>query len=148
MRAVSLIVLLAGCGPNLPASYPGPPDVQLGTGYQQFVAISDGDAVPIIMGLQGGFHVWGSVRARWLDPFQLHLHFTITLDGQSATQAVRDDNIDLAGTDDGTTYGEHLGSAVIFNDVAMVRGQPCDFTLEVTDQFNRTATVEKRIVPM
>ncbi len=144
MRALALL-LVVGCGP---VQYPGPAEATLGTGYTAFVPIADGDSVPIVMGLQGGYHVWGSVRARWLDPSQVHLHFTITRTSDGARQAERDDNIALDGGGDGLDWGQHLGSAVIFTDVAQARGQPCRFHLDLSDRNGRTAVVERSITPM
>jgi hypothetical protein len=139
---------LPACGPHVPASYPGPPDVTLGTGYDQFVPVDDGADVPIIMGLQGGYHIWGSVRARYVDPRQVHLVFTLYLAGQDTPLTIRHDHVDLAGTSDGLDFGQHLGSAVFLPDVTMVRDQPCRWRLDVTDLESRTASVERMIHPV
>jgi hypothetical protein len=139
--------IAAGCGSG-PVSFPGPPELELGTGYDQFVAVADGDPVEIIHGLQGGYHIWGSVRARYLDPRQLELRFTVTLSGDTTPQALRQTTEDLAGTSDGLSYGELLGTAVIFKDVRQVEGRPCDWTVVATDGEGRTAQAEKHgIVP-
>ena len=66
-----LLLAVAGC-------YPGPSEIVLGHGYERFTAIGDGDELPIVMGIQGGYHVWGEVRARFVDPRQLRLEFTLT----------------------------------------------------------------------
>jgi hypothetical protein len=150
-RVAALLVVAAttlpACG-HAPPSFPAPPDVTLGTGSDLFVPVADGDQVPIIMGLQGGFHIWGSVRARYVDPHQLHLVFTLFLEGQDTPLTIRHDHVDLAGTSDGLDYGEHLGSAVFLPDVMSVRGQPCRWRLDVTDLEGRTATVERAIHPL
>lgn len=142
------VSLGAGCGPHVPSSFPGPPDITLGTGVDSFVPVADGDAVPIIMGLQGGYHIWGSVRARYVDPVQLHIVFTLYLVGNDTPETIRHDHVDLAGTSDGLSYGEHLGSAVFLPSAMDVRGQPCRWRLDATDLEGRTATVERMIRPM
>lgn len=128
----------AGCGSSA-VHFPGPPELELGTGFNQFVAVADGDPVPIIHGLQGGFHIWGSVQARYVDPIGINLRFEVTLAATGEPQALRDDNGDLSGTSDGLSEGVHLGTAVIFKDVTLVQGQPCDWTVDLTDQEGRTA---------
>ena len=150
LRRVLLLafaVSLSGCGGGVPASYPGPPEVALGTGFDRFVPVADGDAVPIIKGIQGGYHIWGSVRARYVDPRQLHLVFTLFVGGGDTPTTIRHDHVDLTGTSDGLDYGEHLGSAVFLPAVMEVRNQPCRWRLEVTDLEGRTTSVERKITP-
>lgn len=142
-----IALALGGCGPRAPTSFAGPPAVTLGTGYESFVPVSDGDAVPIITGLQGGHHIWGSVQILYVDPQQVHLTFTLTLAGQSMPSSVRDDNVDLTGTSDGTTVGEHLGSAVYLPSVDQVRGMPCQWRVDATDLEGRTGSAERKITP-
>jgi hypothetical protein len=144
---VGAVGIAAGCGGGT-VVFPGPPELELGTGFDQFVAVADGDAVQIIHGLQGGYHIWGSVRARYLDPHQLFLRFTVTLSGDSALQALRENTADLTGTSDGLGEGELDGTAVIFKDVRQVEGRPCDWTVAAMDAEGRTAQAVKRgIVP-
>jgi hypothetical protein len=49
----------------------------LGTGLFQFVPIGACSRVPIIRGAQGGFHMWGSVRARYLSPDNLAVKLSV-----------------------------------------------------------------------
>ena len=74
MRALALASLLAiGCGGPV---FDGPPAVELGTGLTTFAPLTDGDRVTIIMGPQGGYHVWGAARTANLampPPGPLHL---------------------------------------------------------------------------
>ena len=147
MRASSLLRLActlacAGCG----ASFAGPPEVELGTGGDRFVAIHDGDTVAIVHGIQGGYHVWGAVRARYLDPRALRLRFTLALDDASAPLSVREDVGDLDGGD-GSDPGTHAGTTVFLPDPAVARDHACRFTVEVTDADGRTAGDSRRIVP-
>lgn len=46
--------------PNTPASI----DLEIGTGAVDFAALADGDAVELIHGSQGGYHIWTAVRVR------------------------------------------------------------------------------------
>jgi hypothetical protein len=128
--------MLAACG----AGFTGPPSADVGTGADQFIALHDGDAVPIVMGLQGGYHVWGSVRAANVAPRNLALSFSLYLADSAQPVTIRRDTVDL---DD----GQHLGSAVFLPDPSAVRGHACRLHLDLTDENGRTASAEHRITP-
>ena len=57
---------LSACGPEIPG-YPGPAQALLGGGIYDFLQIPSCSRVPIIHGPQGGYHIWASLRARYLD---------------------------------------------------------------------------------
>ena len=147
---VGAVVVLAGCG----ASYGGPPVIAIGTGPDSFVPLADGDAIPIVHGTQGGYHVWGSIRAREVDPHGLALRFTLVIDGDAAmgtaplSVTVRDDRVDLDLAGSGSdAIGTHAGTVVFLPDPAAVRGRSCRFRVAATDAGGRHATDEKRVVP-
>lgn len=71
-----LSVALGGC--RQPASWPGPAEAVLGGGVLRFLPLDGCARVPIIRGIQGGYHVWGGVRARYVTLFRLKLRFTIS----------------------------------------------------------------------
>jgi hypothetical protein len=138
--ALLACLLIVGCGGG-----GGPVSVDVGTGVDRFVEIHDGDPVPIIMGLQGGFHIWGSVRAINMSLHTMKLRFTLFLDGNPTPVTVRTDNVDLTSTGDGVA--EHLGSAVFLPDPAVVRRQRCRMHLDATDASGRSASAEHVMVP-
>ncbi len=60
--------LLAGCGSDDGAGGPeSGPRVVLGTGREAFEALDSEGSVPLIKGIQGGFHVWTSFLAYGFD---------------------------------------------------------------------------------
>jgi hypothetical protein len=63
---ILILLALAGCAADGGGDLP--PEVILGTGLDAFVPLADGDDVTIVQGPQGGFHVYGSVRAAGLFP--------------------------------------------------------------------------------
>lgn len=132
--AIVLMLTAAGCGSD------GPPSAEVGTGAGQFEPLTDGEQVPIIHGLQGGYHVWGAVRAHNLDGHALRLSFTLTPTAATAPYTSRNDVVDL-------TDGEHAGTAVFLADPNAVRGQPCRLHLDATDTHGRTASSERTITP-
>lgn len=134
--APALALALLGCHP-VPDSFPEPPRVELGSTADVFRPLSDGDAVQIVHGIQGGYHVWGAVRATFVDPREVRLRYTLRLDDGTLV-TVREDAGDLEGTDDGLTPGQRLGTAVFLPDPATIRGRRCRLSLELTDQRGRT----------
>lgn len=68
VRSALGALLVVGCGGGRNAVDAGPPQVELGTGDSEFEAIADGDDIFIVQGPQGGYHFFGSVRARNLEP--------------------------------------------------------------------------------
>jgi hypothetical protein len=60
-RLLVVAVLAGGC-----AAPVGTESLDLGTGEWQFEAVETGQPVPIIHGIQGGYHVWVSMRAEGL----------------------------------------------------------------------------------
>jgi hypothetical protein len=60
--ALALVLGLAGCGGDAGPVHP----LVIGTGVSAFEPIEPGEAVPLQMGLQGGYHVWLSFRAEGL----------------------------------------------------------------------------------
>lgn len=42
--------------------------IELGTGETTFRALTDGDSIDVVAGIQGGFHITGSVRVKGVHP--------------------------------------------------------------------------------
>jgi hypothetical protein len=66
--ALSTVLLgagaLAGCAGS---AVPNEASLELGTGTARFVPLADGDEVAMVRGVQGGWHLWVSVRADGLE---------------------------------------------------------------------------------
>jgi hypothetical protein len=70
--ALLLATTTAGCGGDDDATDAGapPPDalprdwLEVGTGYDRFVAYTEPATGELVAGPQGGFHIWTSLRAR------------------------------------------------------------------------------------
>jgi len=66
---------------------PREPYLELGTGFRRFEALSEGQVVPIIEGIQGGYHVWGALKGRGFLDSDISLLFTLSLDGEVIAEA-------------------------------------------------------------
>src|SRR5690349_1712318 len=115
----TLIVVQASCAePSV--EYPSPPELTLGFGEDALNPIEDGEAVPIATGPQGGTIVWGAVSARYLDPEQLELVFSIA--PPTGAPSLRRVLVDLDGADGGFATGLSLGHPVFLPDVDQFSG--------------------------
>lgn len=61
-----LVACLAGCASASAVTDPVEARLELGTGTARFLPVADGDALEMIHGAQGGWHVWVSVRTEGL----------------------------------------------------------------------------------
>ncbi|MCK6526274.1 hypothetical protein L6R50_01500 [Myxococcota bacterium] len=111
------------------------PDPQIagGTGEQAFVPVADGDAIEIIRGPQGGWHIVGSVRVANLSEF-VTIDFTLT-DVESGTEVSvqRSQTSLFAPYDD--CIGEKLGLLGVFDPALIAPLQGGDNTLTPCDLF-------------
>jgi len=64
MRRIALLGLafLLGCASANVPTEPTEARLELGTGTARFLPIADGDALEMVHGAQGGWHVWVSLR--------------------------------------------------------------------------------------
>jgi hypothetical protein len=120
--------------------------VELGTGIDTFIPLNDGDSLRYERGPQGGYHVYGSLRATGVDvgdpnyPFELtnpHIWFNVEQDGVEIALLV-DQPRALLPLDDAGHYGV-LGELVIFSaaDPTALNGTTARFTGKLTDRCGR-----------
>ncbi len=57
------------------------PWVEIGTGTRTVEPLTAGQQVPIIEGIQGGYHVWGGFQGGGFDDTDIAIGFSLTLDG-------------------------------------------------------------------
>lgn len=139
-------------GNDVPYDVVGDPMVEIGTGFPDFEPLTDGQEVSIIQGIQGGYHIWGGLRASGLDPRDIHIRFEVVHEGTVVALADYDDNIDYDGpvNADEVAGGaapiwEYAAVAVIFGseetrNIESVTGVDVTMNLSLTDQRGVTAT--------
>lgn len=145
--AVALVTISGCAGESNPNPPPAPePVLELGTGLDEFVPITDGDSVPIVHGIQGGYHIWGSLRARDLGPEQVRLHYTLTLEetGELVSSVKIVVGLHPAENEDAWVS---LGSFVFVPMPMQVHGQDVLMQVEATDRASSTASDARRIRP-
>ena len=129
--------------------------VELGTGADSFVPLHDGDLLPFERGPQGGYHVYGSLRATGVDvgdpnyPFELtnpHIWFNVEQDGVEIALLV-DQPRALEPLDEEGHVGV-LGELVIFNvaDPTTLNGTTARLTGKLTDRCGRGGEDRREVV--
>jgi hypothetical protein len=105
-----IALLGAGCNSASAPPFPAPPEMVLGTGLFRFAPILPCERLPIVHGVQGWYHVWGSVRIRYMNPKKIHLDFTLfdPASGMQLADAPTLVNLDPILVDDG---GLHVAPA-------------------------------------
>jgi hypothetical protein len=147
-------VLLAGtcfgCGSGGAASGDGSavdgPRLDLGTGRTAFEPLGSEGTVPLIKGLQGGYHVWTSLHAYGFETDVLRMDMTTrwgerdeSLLEMKAVLGVKADT-DLAGAPVLTTLG---WPALVF-DPHCANGKALDVDVRVTDTDSGRSASDKR----
>lgn len=82
MRRPALIALILALTPLTACDDdPPPPDPWLELGHSddpvRHAPLEDGAVVPITYGLQGGYHIWGSLRGDHFDPASVRMQFAL-----------------------------------------------------------------------
>ena len=119
--------------------------VELGTGVETYEPLADGALVDVVLGPQGGFHVWTSVRVH--DPTlvvaRIDLSARFADDGRPAgpPSSVTAPLV-LVGT-----ACEHTGMTSFIADPARVRGQRVVLHVEVLVPDGRRGSAERTVIP-
>lgn len=118
--------------------------VSLGTGFPDFESI-DGTLpeLPIIEGIQGGYHVWGGFIASGIDPDDLLIDFQLLLDGELVAVASYVDDLRDTVVVEGVERYAYAGVAVVFAnevDPLAVSGSTFTFSVALTDAQGQTLT--------
>lgn len=130
---VLAVPALAGCGVEGDQAA-----VEVGTGESRFEALTQGQEVPLILGVQGGYHVWMSLRATALDPEKVWLDVETEVNGEAAnalaiTQMQPED-------EEASDAAVLVGWPVIMADPMAVDGHDLNLTVTLTDEDGISAT--------
>ena len=129
----------AGADPLIPASCDDA-EVELGWGYLDFMAVSDGDTVPLYRGSQGGWHIFLAVRARGMVPDDVSVEYVYRFAASGEEFGHDTWNVRL-GVDVGDGWHERLGiQAAVFDSYwtssYLIRGQDARVDATITDNLS------------
>jgi hypothetical protein len=119
--------------------------VAIGTGFPSYIPVSDGDTLPIIEGIQGGFHLWGGFEVSGLEPIGLTIEFDLEWNGESIGGASYTD--ELSGDSNPFDYG---GVAIIFSDNELptqVSGQTVTVSVRLEDTAGVVVSNSVEVIP-
>lgn len=140
---MALVLLLAACSsPPVPV---GMPEAEVGTGDTKFDALTAGQTIDLHAGCQGGYHVWGAVRARNLNPSSPVLDFRMTRVRDGADVLYMP--IHVRSTLTPATDGWYEGYAYTLRVVGPteVLDEDVDIGVTVTDRTGLVATDVRRV---
>lgn len=141
LGVVSLLASAAACG----EASPGDGAVELGTGEWEFVPLADEAEVELVLGAQGGYHIWTSLRAEGLSPEDVMLE----IETQPADDSLEPEQsrvpVDLESGDDGTL--ELVGWPAILSQPGCVVDRMLRLRVTLTDARGATAADERYVLP-
>lgn len=120
------------------------PTVEIGTGESAFEALTEGQDVPLNLGVQGGYHVWMSLRATALDPDKVWLEVRTELNGEQADALAI---TAMAEDDDEHDACVLVGWPVIMADPQAADGQLLGLSVTVTDEDGMSADAAVSVRP-
>lgn len=121
--------------------------LQVGTGARRFEAIENGGDVGIVQGPQGGFHVWGGLRADGFDPgAQVRLDFELVQSGSVVARATYYDALERTEAEGPFEYA---AVAVVIEKVEprSVADLPATLRLSLTTEDGHVLEDEIEVIP-
>lgn len=147
------LVLTAGCPRGEDPPEPTEAQVVLGTGEWMFEQLEDGQEVELVLGSQGGWHVWASVRAQGLEPDNVLFRIESEVVGMDVDPSISEIYIDLEDMPEGaadTTTMTHqfLGWPHMQASPECVHGNDIRIRVILTDEAGNTVMDERTITPV
>ena len=123
------------------------PWIQMGTGFRRFESLEPAQRIPIIAGIQGGFHVWGAFQAGGFIGENINILFKLYLGDRHLAEADYFEYFLPVNSDD---IFEYTGVSVIYfenDDVEPTSGQQMRLTLEVKTEDGIVLKDEMDVIP-
>lgn len=127
---------------------PSEPWIRIGTGFRRFEELASGQEVPIIAGIQGGFHVWGGFIGRGFDDADVRILYTLDLEGMPYAAA---DYFEFELPKNSRSEFEYAGVSVIYfdnDDVDLTTGQEMTLKVEVVTRDGMMLRDERQLIPI
>ena len=126
---------------------PEEPWIEIGTGFRRYEMLTEGQEVPIIAGIQGGFHVWGGFIGKGFDDLDVRIIYTLELNGEPLASA---DYLEFELPKNNRGEFEYAGVSVIYfnnEDVEITSGYEMVLKLRVETQDGLHLSDEQTLVP-
>ena len=110
------------------------PWLKIGTGFRRYESLEDGQDVPIIAGIQGGFHVWGAFLGEGFNDVDIRVLYSMELNGEVFARA---DYTEFELPKNSKGEFEYAGVAVIYfenDDVERTSGEEFILKLRIETQ--------------
>jgi hypothetical protein len=120
--------------------------VRLGTGFEEFVPLHDGDTVELEAGCQGGHHLWASLEAR--EPGTLRSPLVAVSYARVRDGVVVSNPFEVRVSFEAVPGGDTqrvLGLQIVATDLDEVRDEEIDFRVRVTTRDGRVAEDAVRV---
>lgn len=141
---LAALLALVACGGD--GGAPGEAAVELGTGEWEMVPLGDGEDVQLVLGSQGGYHVWASVRAEGIDPDDVML----AVETQPADESLPPERsrveVDFE-RDPETGEPAFVGWPAVLSQPGCVVDRMMRIEVTVTDRHGTTGTDDRYVVP-
>ena len=121
----------------------GEPWLKIGTGFRRYESLEDSQDVPIIAGIQGGFHVWGAFLGKGFDDVDIRILYSMELNGEVLAKA---DYTEFELPKNSKGEFEYAGVAVIYfenDDVERTSGE--EFILKLRIETQNGLSLEDQI---
>lgn len=119
--------------------------LEVGTGVELYEPLSDGAPVDVVLGPQGGFHIWTSVRVHdpSIDLARIDLSARFADDGRAAgsPSSVTASLVAVGGA------REHAGMTNFVANPESVRGRPVVLHVDVFVKDGRRGSAERTVLP-
>ena len=124
------------------------PFIEVGSGDQSFVPVSDTDELPFILGpqgggSQGGYHLWMALRSQGFNPAGADLSVYLIRPSDNAALVSMSRPVSLQAMGD---YFGLSGIRIVPPDCCALVGQPLIFRVEITDRTGASGMNEVRFV--
>ena len=120
------------------------PWLKIGTGFRRYESLEEGQDVPIIAGIQGGFHVWGAFLGEGFDDIDIRVIYSMELEGEALARA---DYTEFELPKNSKGEFEYAGVSVIYfenDDVERTSGE--NFLLKLRIETRDGFSLEDQIV--
>ena len=156
----TFLLSVLGCGDQTDSGaddlgcFASPPEIEIGSGEGEWISLSEGDAVTMVHGPQGGWHMLGSVWATNVEQI-VEIDFIITVEETGAVVSDNDYRVALVPEGECAGYFPGMYGYLAVSDIAegeldtppeLLAYKTLIMSMTVTDIDGRTAYAERTVL--